>query len=172
MREYAASLPDVHIEAASAAADFAGLESAPGDDESWKQRLDTSPAGGLKNSLNNIVLILENDTRFRGKLHKDLFHDRIIAKDMPWERPVAKPWDDTDSDHLRIMLERTVSGKIAVADIYTAVNATADRQSCHPVKDYLSGLVWDGVPRLDTLFIDYLGAEDTPYTRVSAFSLV
>lgn len=165
MREYAASLPDVHIEAASAAADFAGLESALGDDECWKQQLDTSPAGGLKNSLNNIVLILENDARFREKLHKDLFHDRIIAKDMPWERPDAKPWDDTDSDHLRIMLERIVSGKIAIADIYTAVNATADRQSCHPVKDYLSGLVWDGVPRLDTLFIDYLGADDTPYNR-------
>ena len=26
-------------------------------------------------------------------------------------------------------------------------------------------LSWDGVPRLDTLFIDYLGAADTPYTR-------
>lgn len=165
MREYAASLPDVHIEAASAAADFAGLESAPGDDESWKQQLDTSPAGGLKNSLKNIVLILENDTRFRGKLRKDLFNDRIIAKDMPWERPDAKPWDDTDTDHLRIMLERTVSGKIPIADIYSAVNATADKNSFHPVKDYLSSLTWDGVPRLDTLFIDYLGVDDTPYNR-------
>ena len=26
-------------------------------------------------------------------------------------------------------------------------------------------LQWDGVPRLDTLLIDYLGAEDSEYTR-------
>lgn len=33
------------------------------------------------------------------------------------------------------------------------------------VQDFLKGLAWDGVPRLDTLFIDYLGADDSPYTR-------
>lgn len=62
-------------------------------------------------------------------------------------------------------MERTIEGKISVSDIYTAVNAVADKQSFHPVKAYLEGLMWDGTPRLDTLFIDYLGAEDTPYTR-------
>ena len=25
--------------------------------------------------------------------------------------------------------------------------------------------VWDGIPRVDTLLIDYLGAEDNPYVR-------
>jgi predicted P-loop ATPase len=33
------------------------------------------------------------------------------------------------------------------------------------VTDYLSSLVWDGVPRLDRWLIDYAGAEDTPHTR-------
>ena len=37
-----------------------------------------------------------------------------------------------------------------------------------PVVDYLNGLQWDGKPRLDTAFSDYLGAEDTPYTRAVA----
>lgn len=168
MREYAQSLPDVHIEAATAAADFAGLETAAGEDENWKQQLDTAQSGGLKNSLNNIVLILEHDARFRGKLRKDIFNYRIEADNLPWERPDGKPWDDTDSDHLRIWMERTVEGKIGVSDIYTAVNATADRQAYHPVKAYLTELTWDGTPRLDTLFVDYLGAEDTPYTRAVA----
>lgn len=35
----------------------------------------------------------------------------------------------------------------------------------HPVKDYLEGRKWDGVSRLDTLFIDYLGTEDTELNR-------
>ena len=33
------------------------------------------------------------------------------------------------------------------------------------MREYLQGLVWDGTERLDRLFIDYLGAEDSSYTR-------
>lgn len=33
------------------------------------------------------------------------------------------------------------------------------------VQDYLKALSWDGTPRLDTLIVDYLGAEDTAYAR-------
>ena len=46
-----------------------------------------------------------------------------------------------------------------------AVALTGDKHRKDPVREYLSGLVWDGVPRLDTLFIDYLGADDSSYTR-------
>lgn len=33
------------------------------------------------------------------------------------------------------------------------------------VKSYLQGLTWDGKKRVDTLLSDYLGADDTLYTR-------
>lgn len=168
MKQFAQTLPDVQIETATAAADFAGLESSTAEDDGWKQQLDISQAGGLKNSLNNIALILEHDSRFKGKLRKDIFNDRIEADSLPWDRPAGKPWDDTDSDFLRLWMERVVEGKVSISDIYTAVNTTADKQSFHPVKQYLEGLTWDGTPRLDSLFIDYLGAEDTPYTRAVA----
>ncbi len=46
-----------------------------------------------------------------------------------------------------------------------ALSLHTTRHAFDEVKDYLEGLVWDGIPRLDTLFIDYLGAEDTEYTR-------
>ncbi len=35
----------------------------------------------------------------------------------------------------------------------------------HPVKDYLSALTWDKVPRIDTWLIDTAEAADTPYVR-------
>ena len=44
---------------------------------------------------------------------------------------------------------------------------TSAERLYHPVRDYLESLVWDGVPRLDTLLIDYLGADDTPYVRAA-----
>ena len=85
--------------------------------------------------------------------------------ELPWVRPgTAKTWSDDDAAQLRIYLE-PFFGKIAKNDILDAVAACASDQAYHPVRDYLNGLTWDGVPRLDTLLIDYLGAEDTPYTR-------
>src|SRR5262249_47016077 len=43
----------------------------------------------------------------------------------------------------------------------------------HPVRDYLDGLQWDGVPRIDRWLITYAGAEDSKYTRaVSALFLI
>ncbi len=42
---------------------------------------------------------------------------------------------------------------------------TADSNRFHPVRNYLNSLKWDGQKRLETLFIDYLGAEDTAYVR-------
>lgn len=41
-----------------------------------------------------------------------------------------------------------------------------DDRSYHPVREYLMSLPeWDGVERLDTLLIDYLGAKDIEYVR-------
>jgi predicted P-loop ATPase len=38
----------------------------------------------------------------------------------------------------------------------------------HPVREFLDGLKWDGVPRIDNWLHDYGGAEDTPFSRAVA----
>lgn len=44
--------------------------------------------------------------------------------------------------------------------------AVAAERAYHPIRDFFASLpAWDGVPRVDTLLIDYLGAADTVYTR-------
>ena len=40
-----------------------------------------------------------------------------------------------------------------------------ERCAMHPVRDYLTALVWDGISRLDSWLITYLDAEDTPLIR-------
>lgn len=39
------------------------------------------------------------------------------------------------------------------------------RVAYDPIVEYLNGLTWDNTERLDTLFVDYLGAADNEYTR-------
>lgn len=47
-----------------------------------------------------------------------------------------------------------------------AVFTVAQEQTFHPIKSYLESLEWDGIERLDTMFIRWLGAEDCELNRV------
>ena len=73
-------------------------------------------------------------------------------------------WSDTDSNALYWWLEREwgVTGR---GNIDSALDVHASLHAFNEVEDYIRGLAWDGRERLDTLFIDYLGAEDSEYTR-------
>jgi predicted P-loop ATPase len=55
----------------------------------------------------------------------------------------------------------------------TVVAEAARRNSHHPVCEYLNGLKWDGVPRIDSWLVDYVEAEATEYVcAVGAITLV
>jgi hypothetical protein len=43
----------------------------------------------------------------------------------------------------------------------------ASQNRYHPVRDYLNGLVWDGVPRIGNWLIRYAGAEDTDFNKAA-----
>ena len=47
-----------------------------------------------------------------------------------------------------------------------SIETIADKRAFHPIIEKLSQLpAWDGVKRAENIFIDYLGAEDSAYTR-------
>jgi len=50
-------------------------------------------------------------------------------------------------------------------DIEESIQETLNRNSYHPVKQWLDSLIWDGQERLETFLIDYYGAEDTLLNR-------
>ena len=51
-------------------------------------------------------------------------------------------------------------------DIKETIQETLNRNTYHPVIEWLDSIVWDGEERLETFLIDYYGAEDTPLNRV------
>ena len=141
-------------------------EGTPEDDGSWRRLLDVNTQGSPEKTMKNLKTMLLHDPKLVGRLRLNLFSGRIdIVGSIPWKRPSkTNTWSDDDTAQLRIYLE-PFFGKVAKNDVIDALAAAASDQAYHPVQEYLEALQWDGTPRLDRLFIDYLGAENTAYTR-------
>lgn len=136
----------------------------------WMTRLKVHPKTGMPlPTVTNVQLIMENDPQIRGKVYHDDFADRpMICDRMPWEafefNGVHRLWKDEDDAGLRGYMESHygIAGKEKIMDGF-AVYAMNHRVNL--LRDYLVTLQWDGVSRIDTLLVDYFGAEDTVYTR-------
>lgn len=130
------------------------------------------PKTGLPlKTLENVRTVLDEWPAIRGRIELDTFHNQIITRArLPWQYDPDKTykfpheWTDADRAELNLAVEK-ILGFNAPNLIDTAFTACAAQNTYHPIKNYLNGLEWDGEPRLDTLFIDYLGVKDTPYTR-------
>jgi len=149
-----------------ALADFNTLTDEPQEAENWKEKLKITDKGGVAQTIENVVIILRHDPRLTGALALNEMDHNIVAKrDLPWrEVNGSSQWVDADDAALRYYLER-VYGIASKDRIFDAVNVVASENKFHPVRDYLDGCGWDGVPRVESLLVDYLGAEDTSYTR-------
>lgn len=141
-------------------------EESDGDPDVWMTLLQTTQQGAIKPTINNIRIILENDPLLKGKFALNKFAGRgEVLGPLPWEvNGKRRMWSDTDNNGLYWYLEKrydiTKRGNIdAALDLHAATHAFNE------VQDYIESLAWDGTPRLDTLFVDYLGAEDNAYNR-------
>lgn len=143
----------------SAAADFTG------DDDSWKKQLEyESRSMVLKNTLRNITLIMENDPNLRGIVFNQLADGMEIKGDVPWKHP-ARFWRDADDAQLISFVDSNY-GSFSDRNYRIAVTKVTDDRSYHPIREMFEALPpWDGERRMETVLIDYLGAEDNRYVR-------
>ena len=115
----------------------------------------------------NFGLIVRNDPRLAGKVRRDAFRGRdCVVADLPWRKASETDpfWNNSDDNGLIDYVSRRyqLTGKQALLD---ANDLAMSQNSFHPVREWLSSLSWDGVERLETLLVDYLGAEDCRLTR-------
>lgn len=136
-------------------------------DTSWMADLDRHPkTGDIETTPKNVKMILENDVNLAGKIAYNEFSFRtVLLDDMPWRTmATGSVWGDVDDSCLRNYLS-SVYGIKGMATVADACAEVFMRKRFHPVRDYIKSVKWDGKPRVDTLWIDYLGAEDNPYVR-------
>ena len=135
----------------------------------WITKLEVDKKGMYKASNKNIVTILENDINLKGKIAYNLFSNRTMVKgDLPWRSISDKVrgdiWQDSDDANLRVYIDITY-GIVAPYKINDGLAIIEKKNKYHPIIDYLNSNTWDKISRVDTLMIDYLGAEDCEYTR-------
>lgn len=164
MTAWAADLPEVRSQLLLAAVDE--FETVTGESGEWMAGLDleTDKAGKLRPTLPNLVTLLRADPNLKGIAYDELWCSIAVKDILPWARP-ALPWRDVDDANLAAYVEERFA-RFAERDLKNALAIVADERKFHPVRDYLKTLpTWDGIERVDTLLVDYLGAEDDEYTR-------
>ena len=133
----------------------------------WQSKLAYDKMGNLKNTLTNLLLIVQNDPQLKGVVFNQLSDGMEIRDDIapvPWKHP-SKFWRDADDKQIISYIE-TRYGAFSNRNYDIAIGKVTDDRSYHPIRDYLSALPeWDRTPRIETLLIDYLGAPDNRYVR-------
>lgn len=148
--------------------EFADTEEAKVEEVSieWAEDLEVDGKGKYTSTANNLNLIFENDPHLKGKLKLNSFDGkRYACGSLPWRKiDKPEPLKNVDYSGVRNYIESAygIAGNLKVDD---ALALSIERETFHPVKEYLEALAWDGVPRVDSLLIEYFGAEDTVYTR-------
>lgn len=132
----------------------------------WRDKLIMGKRKEVKAILANALIALRDHPEFQGIVRFDTFRQRTtICGQPPWSTVnIDRDWQPIDDLHTTEWIQNL---GIAVGPdiVTTAVEVVAQENNFHPVIDYLSRCKWDGEPRLDQWTIQYLGADDSEYTR-------
>ena len=128
--------------------------------------------GGALPTVANILLILANDPPLAGMLAYNEFTGQALLmrapppasdNDKPLPGPYPRPWGAEDVSLVHAYLQRVWAAKMARDATENAMVAEAPQRRFHPVRDWLAGLKWDGIPRLTKWLVKAFGAPSDDY---------
>ena len=149
---------------ADAADDFAAGDS---EGHEWTLDLEYDKRGNLIGNARNCALILTNDARLQGIAYNSMMRCYEVKPEHPLPWPTQdKYWRDVDFSLLFGFLTDAYHTEFTDRALMSAFHKAAMRRRFHPLQEFIDGLPeWDGLERVDRLFVRILGAQDTPYTR-------
>lgn len=120
----------------------------PADD--WQGGLYLSPKGQTRNTFANLCTILRHAPEYQSLRHNEM----TIA---PWLDD--KPLTDAALGLVREAVERGYGFSPGIDGLSQAILTVSSERPFHPVKEYLTALEWDGVPRIDHVCQKILAAD-------------
>lgn len=137
-------------------------------DNSWTSELTANTKGEYENSANNLNIIFQFDPFLKNAFKLNTFDNkRYVTKMLPWRKiDDVEPLRDVDYSGVRNYIE-CIYGIVSSQKVDDALALEIEKKKFHPIIKYIKSLQWDGIPRVNTLLIDYFGAEDNAYTRAA-----
>ena len=135
------------------------------------QLLERKPEGGLYHSERNVEILVENDpilnnywpqlNDFNGQLEKHIRDVVFDSKTFDFEKE-APLWSDEDTDFIRKYINQYYKLRPRKLDLNMAILSVGRLCRYNPITQYLAVCYkyWDGIPRAEKLFIEFLGVED------------
>ncbi len=127
---------------------------------SWLEKTEK----GVANTIQNCIVIFENDPTFAGKIMRNLLTetDDMIGE-FPWQRDTTR-FDDQDLPHVLLHFEQYY-GIRSEKCVQNAFRVVASKHSFHPIRSYLKRLHWDGSNRIRFALHHFLGADVSDYNE-------
>lgn len=133
-------------------------------EKQWMNGLERDSKGNIMCTLSNMVTVIKEDNALNNIVYNELRNCIDVKGKLPWKEEVSG-WSNADLSCLNVYIEQNY-GIYSPPKCKDALYAyLISERRWHPVKEFLRTLKWDGIGRLDTLLVDFLGAEDTPYVR-------
>ena len=139
--------------------------------DDWKKMLIRKEDGSMNGGkTSNLMLYMEHDpTLSRIFCYDEFSRRKFVYTCPPWEQAARfkpHPVGDNDITHLAAHIEK-IGFSMAFQNVARVLDAAVKNNPRNPAQEYFSGLVWDGVPRLDDWLIRYCGArfESPEYVR-------
>lgn len=156
------------------------LSYAEGD---WHEGLAKSKQGAPLSTTHNVVFVLSSCPEWRGPngdsvlAWNDFSGEPMLMSPPPWaglsygygahdDNAWPRPFGEQDITRLVAWLEETARLSVSEQVAYRAMRLVAERRRHHPVKEFLAGVAWDNVPRIDSWLSTYFGVKSDRYAQL------
>ncbi|MGI9071023.1 MAG: VapE domain-containing protein [Bryobacteraceae bacterium] len=133
-------------------------------DPNWLQRLSYTFNERPEKLLANVIVALESAPHWYGSFAYDEFSMTAHAmKDLIGRIPAGAVIGDYEISLITAVLQNGDDIRVGSDTVAEGVATVAKSNSCHPVRNYLEGLRWDGERRIDAWLVTYLGVPPSNY---------
>lgn len=135
--------------------------------DSWLAKLSRNRKGEIENTNKNRTLIALNDEKLQ-VIKYDLFKSEFVItdKNSRFKGLQVAGLDDISTAEIAGYMEDAYGLKISAKDVISKLlYPLVTERGFNPVKDFILSEQWDKKPRIETVLIDYLGADDTEMNR-------
>lgn len=134
--------------------------------DEWCKNLDLDDKGNPLKTAHNIDLMLTESPKYQGRLKYNEFTQMLDIEGEFFNSSDGSRQYDNFIDGIFCDCNDVLGISNNVLIKSTLGRIALDPSRCyHPIKMMIESFVWDGTPRISTLFIDWLKTDDNLYTR-------